>query len=336
MKNILYIGNKLSEKGKTETTIETLSKNLRLEGYSVFTCSNKQNKVWRLLDMLLAIFKFANKADYVLIDTYSTSNFYYAFVCSQLCRILKLKYIPILHGGNLPQRLKNNPTMSKLVFRNAHVNVAPSVYMQLEFETYGYSNLVYIPNVINLKNYPFKTRNFDAIKLLWVRSFSEIYNPFLAIEILKTLIAEGVSASLCMVGPDIDGSLFRTKKYAEELNVEVAFTGKLSKETWIEASKNFNVFINTTNFDNMPVSIIEAMALGLPIISTNVGGLPFLIKNNQDGILVNPKDANAFVKAIKYLQSNYEETNKMTLKAREKVADFNWEIVKKQWISIFQ
>ena len=90
MKNILYIGNHLSAKGKTETTIETLSKSLKLEGFRVIVSSSKNNKLFRLFDMLFAIVKYSKKADYVLIDTYSTSNFYYAFLCSQLCLVFHL------------------------------------------------------------------------------------------------------------------------------------------------------------------------------------------------------------------------------------------------------
>ncbi|WP_445731686.1 glycosyltransferase family 4 protein [Mariniflexile sp.] len=334
MKQLLYIGNHLSKAGKTETTIEILGKALRVEGFTVHTVSNKKNKVWRLLEMLFAILKFYKKADYVLMDTYSTSNFYYAYLCGQLCRFLKLKYIPILHGGNLPNRLRSSPRLSDSLFKNAHINVAPSLYMQSEFEKMGYSNLVYIPNFIEIKNYPFKKRRFETVKLLWVRSFSEIYNPLLAIKILKLLLDEGIPATLTMVGPDNDGSLLKAEKYAEGLGVEINFTGKLSKESWIELSKNHNIFINTTNFDNMPVSVIEAMALGLPIISTNMGGLPYLIENEKDGVLVKPNNAALFVEAIKKLQAHSDVANAMAFTARNKVANFDWEIVKKQWIRV--
>ena len=84
-------------------------------------------------------------------------------------------------------------------------------------------------------------------------------------------------ATLAMIGPDVDGSLTKVKDLARKKNLDVNFTGKLSKPEWINYSKDFNVFINTTNFDNTPVSVIEAMALGLPVVSTNVGGMPFLI-----------------------------------------------------------
>jgi glycosyltransferase involved in cell wall biosynthesis len=336
MKNLLYIGNNLSQNGKTETTIETLSEALRSEGFTVYAVSDIKNKAFRLLHMLQAILKYARKIDYVVIDTYSTSNFYFAYLSSQLCRLLNLKYIPILHGGNLPNRLENSPKLCKSIFKNAYKNVAPSAYMQHKFEKHGYSNLVNIPNSINLKNYHFKQRNYETVKLLWVRSFSEIYNPLLAIKILKLLLDEGIKVTLCMVGPDNDGSLLKAKEYAKELNVEVTFTGKLSKEAWIGLSQNYNMFINTTNFDNMPVSVIEAMALGLPIISTNVGGVPFLIENNQEGILVEPNNAGEFVIAMKKVQMDVESTHVMTLNARKRAENYDWELVKKQWIRVLR
>lgn len=336
MKNLLYIGNQLSQKGKTVTTIDTLSQFLRLEGHHVFTASKKRNKIFRLFDMLFHIIKYRNQVDYVLMDTYSTQNFYYAYLSSQLCRFLKIKYIPILHGGNLQNRLKNNRKLSSAIFNNAYKNVAPSEYLKSIFKEFGSLNVVCIPNTIELKNYPFKERILDKPKLLWVRSFSEIYNPLLAIKLLKALKDEKLDASLCMVGPDNDGTLEKAKTLANNLNVEVSFTGKLPKEVWLKQAENFNIFINTTNFDNMPVSIVEAMALGIPIVSTNVGGMPFLIEHEIDGVLVNPNSVNEFVNVIKKLLEEPKQVAKLTINARRKVEQFDWEFVKNQWGTVLQ
>ena len=139
-----------------------------------------------------------------------------------------------------------------------------------------------------------------------------------------------------MVGPDSDGSLQEAKKYADKLGVEVNFTGKLSKQEWIKLSEDYNIFVNTTNFDNMPVSVIEAMALGLPIISTNVGGMPFLIQNNINGVLVEPNSSKAFVESIKRLVGSKEETNKIINEARVSAEHLDWEVVKKQWIKVLK
>lgn len=334
MKNLLYIGNKLSDKGNTATTIDTLGKALAVEGYAVKTVSNKKNKFLRLLDMLLSILKNKNWADYVLIDTYSTQNFYYAYLTSKLCRLFKLKYIPILHGGNLPNRLMKSPKFSASIFKNAFINIAPSEYIKSNFESFGYHNIIIVPNAITIENYAFKQRNIKDVRLLWVRSFSKIYNPKLAVAILKAFQDRGEDASLTMVGPDNDGSLESTKAFAKSLNVKVNFTGKLSKQEWINRSLEHNIFINTTNFDNMPVSIIEAMALGLPIISTNVGGLPFLIAHRKDGVLVPPNNVDAFVNEILELKSNHQTIEFITTNARKKVEQYSWQVVKEKWHSI--
>lgn len=331
MKRILYIGNKLLKEGSTPTSIETLGEFLKKEGFLVRTASEKKNKVLRLWDMLFHVYKYRKETDIVLIDTYSTSNFYYAVCVARLSRLLKLKYIPILRGGNLPSRLQNHPRLSNAIFHHAYKNVSPSLYIKSEFEKRGYSNIVCIPNTIDIPSYPYKQRSYDTVNLLWVRSFSKIYNPLLAIKLLKALQDEGFKATLCMVGPEGDGSLQEAQDLAKALGVEVTFTGKLSKKSWIQRSENYNIFINTTNFDNMPVSVMEAMALGLPIISTNVGGMPFLIDNGNDGILVNPNDVDGFLTSIKWLVLHPEEANTMAQQARTKAEQFDWKIIKKKW-----
>lgn len=335
MKHLVYIGNKLAHKGNTTSTIDTLGRHFEDLGYKVTYASSKQHLVLRFIDMLWTVIKQRKTADYVLIDTYSTLNFYYALAVSQLCRVLGLKYILILHGGNLPNRLNSNSKLSRLLFKHSYINVSPSEYIKHHFETKGYSCKV-IPNSIAISQYEFKTRTIDDVKLLWVRSFSKIYNPTLAVDILATLKAKGYDATLCMVGPEKDGSLEQTKAYTKAKKLDVTFTGRLTKPEWISLSKDYNVFINTTNFDNMPVSVIEAMALGLPVISTNVGGLPFLIRHQKDGLLVPPNQVDGFVNAIEQLKQDCSFLDTMTKHARKKAESYDWEQVKAQWLSILK
>ncbi|AXG71334.1 D-inositol-3-phosphate glycosyltransferase [Kordia sp. SMS9] len=328
---IVYVGNIISGHGKTATTIETLGKLLQKEGFDVRLTSNKQHKILRLLDMLWTVFKHRKKLQYVLIDTYSTTNFLYAYYVSKLCIFLKIKYIPILHGGNLEERLKNSKAKSDVIFKNAHVNISPSLFLKTVFERYGYSNLKHIPNNVELKAYPFKERSTLGAKLLWVRSFAEIYHPQLAVEVLHGLKQHGIAASLCMVGPKKDNSFEKTQQLANELNVDVQFTGKLTKHEWIALSTEFDIFINTTNFDNTPVSLIEAMALGMPIVSTNVGGIPYLIQDGKEGILVNPNSKDDLIFAIETLINSPELVQQLIQNARKKAESFDWETVQKQW-----
>lgn len=336
MKNLLYIGNKLSKHGNTTTVIETLGASLENEGYNVIYASNKKNQIIRLLDMVLITLININKIDYVIIDTYSTFSFNYALLISQICRVFKKRYIPILHGGNLPNRLEKSKFLSQLIFNNSYKNVAPSHYLRNAFLSKGYDNIIHIPNAIELNEYAFLNREFQAPKLLWVRSFAKIYNPKMAIKVLAELRKEYSEAVLCMVGPDKENLLEECKTYAKSLNINVQFTGKLSKEEWVELSKEYNVFINTTHFDNTPVSVIEAMALGLPIVSTNVGGIPFLVNNNSSGLLVNDNDVEGMVNAIKLLFNEKELGNQLIINARKTIEKFDWNVVKYNWFEILK
>ncbi|MFD1064157.1 glycosyltransferase family 4 protein [Winogradskyella litorisediminis] len=335
MTNLLYIGNNINNAKSNLSSIQVLGKKLEAEGYHLRYASSYTNKLLRLFDMAWSCIKNAQWADAVLIDTYSTQNFYYALVCSQICRIFRVSYIPILHGGNLPERLKHNRKLSKLIFNHSHINVSPSKYLKFEFEQLGYSNIECIPNTIQIENYPVIMKNFDNIRLLWVRSFSEIYNPKMAIYVLKRLKENGCDAQLCMVGPDADGSLATAKQLAKKWQIDVTFTGKLDKKNWIRLSENYNLFINTTNFDNLPISVIEAMALGFPIVSTNVGGLPYLISDKIDGLLVDKNDIEAMTKAIISVVNSSKLAHQLSKHARETAEQYDWEQIKHKWFSVF-
>ena len=336
MKSILYIGNKLSKHGFSATSIETLGILLEKENFELIYASSKKNRFIRFSDMFFTTLFNARKVDYVLIDTYSTYNFWYAFVVSQICILFKKPYIPILRGGDLPNRLKSSPKFSKLIFCNSLYNVAPSTYLFNIFDNLNYPNLKLIPNTIEIGNYNFLKRNELAPKILWVRSLSVIYNPKMAIDVLAILKTSFLEAELCMVGQEKDVRIDELKEYADSLGVNVTFTGKLSKTDWIKLSENYDIFINTTHFDNTPVSLIEALALGLPVVTTNVGGIPYLVKDRETALLVNDSDSQAMANAISELIENHELAEKLALNGRKLVEHFDWQIVKNHWKEILK
>lgn len=336
MKKILYIGNKLSSHGNTQTSIETLGSFLESEGYKVFYASSKNNIFMRMLHMIFKTIKHSKEIDYVLIDTYSTLNFWYAVIISQLCRLFSMKYIAKLHGGDLPKRLENSKFLCNLVFKNAFVNIAPSDYLYKAFYDKGFTNIKYIPNTIEIEKYSFSNKEFDFPRLLWVRSFAKIYNPILAVKVLIKVKEKYPTATLCMIGPKKDDSYDEAIQFAKDNNVKVLITGKLSKEEWVDLSVNYNVFINTTHYDNTPVSVIEAMALGFPVVSTNVGGIPYLIENNKTGFLVNDNDLDGMVNSVENIFVEIDSTNLVISNALDAVKKFDWEIIKKEWIQLLK
>ncbi len=334
-KSILYIGNDLVKKTNYHTSMATFSVNIEKEGIRVYKYSNVSGKVLRLFHMCWGLLKYSGTCKYVLVDTFSSSAFYYAFVISQLARLLNKKYIPILRGGNLPHRISKSVFLSNAIFKYSFVNVAPSNYLKEAFEKKGY-NTIYVPNILEIDRYQFRKRRPLQPKLFWVRAFKHLYNPLLAIDVLELLQNEYPEAKLCMVGPAMDDSFELVQKEVKKRRLEksVELTGVLSKEDWHKKSENFDIFINTTNFDNTPVSVMEAMALGLLVVSTNVGGIPFLIEDGKDGILVEKENAQAMRVAILLLLNNNSED--IAVSARKKAESFAWKSVKKKWSELMK
>jgi len=327
---ILYLGNILSHLGKSVSVIEILGPRLA-EFDQVIIASRKANKLFRLLDMFMHVIRY-REARILLIDCYSSTAFWYVVLISRLAVWLRIPYVPILHGGDLPARLRSSPRLSHFVFSNSQVNISPSIFLKEHFTNAGFET-IFIPNFIEIEEYHYLERIRIKPKIFWVRAFHKIYNPLLAIDILKALSVKYPDVCLCMVGTDKDGSMdeVRMKAQMEGIANRLEITGYLTKEQWRRKSEHYDIFINTTNFDNMPVSVIEAMALGLPIVSTNAGGLPYLIHHQEDGLLVNIGDVQGFTDAIDKLVSQPEVASKLSGNARLKVERFDWQVVKNQW-----
>jgi len=158
----------------------------------------------------------------------------------------------------------------------------------------------------------------------------------MASDVLENQLQNFSDAELCMVGPDKDGSMEEFRKYIILKGIEnkVKITGKLSKEDWIALSENYDFFLNTTNVDNTPISVIEAMALGLIVISTNVGGIPYLLEHKKDAYLVESQNAEQMTNSVLELMHNSELASQLMQNARKKAESFRWEKVKRNWIEL--
>lgn len=236
----------------------------------------------------------------IIIDVFSTNAFWFAFINNELAKILNIPTILVLHGGNLPFRFKVSPNLSRRLLFNAKSIVSPSNYLKSHAENILGKNVTVINNPIIFNEYPFYQKEYESIHLLWVRSFHQIYRPEMAIEVCRLLKTSWPKLKITMIGPDKDGSLLKVQKLADDYKIssQLHLKGYMSKSDWIMESKNANIFINTTSVDNTPVSIVEALALGLPVVSTNVGGIPYLLQHNETALLIDDGDVIAMVSAI--------------------------------------
>ena len=330
---ILIVDNCLSSITGVRAVAEDLAEHLSVRGWPVLLTSCKAGRVRRFLDMLLSVWKWREKYDIANVVVYSGFAFGWAEAVCFLLRRLGKPYVLTLQGGGLPRFADKWPRRVSRLLRSAAAVTTPSRYLLEQLSTYR-KGMLLIPNPVNLDNYRFQLRQRPSPRIVWLRAFHTIYNPSLAPRVLSLLVSEFPDIRLTMIGPDKgDGSEETTRAMARRLKIEdrVDFTGAVPKPEVPERLNQGDIFLNTTNVDNMPVSMLEAMACGLCVVTTNVGGIPYLVNHQQDALLVPPDDAEAMASAVRRILTEPELAVSLSERGRLKTEQLDWAVVIKQW-----
>jgi glycosyltransferase involved in cell wall biosynthesis len=314
-----------------------LADRMPAERWTVLTTSAKSGRVPFLTDMLATLWRLRSSYAVASVAVFSGPAFMWAEAAASLLRALGKPYVLQLHGGGLPDFARREPNRVRGLLTAAAAVSAPSHYLQETMRQFR-GDIRLLPNAIDLHSYALRVRTNPAPHLVWLRAFHAIYNPSLALKVLAELARERPESRLTMVGPDKgDGSLQAFKREAVELKLDarVEYVGLVPKTdvpTWLNRG---DIFLNTTSIDNTPVSVIEAMACGLCVVSTNVGGIPYLLEHDGDALLVPPDDPKSMAAAVKRILTEPGLAEKLSLNARRKVDAFDWKVVLPQWEALF-
>lgn len=307
-------------------------------GAQVFVTSSCRSRLLRLADMLLTAWRRRHEYDVAMVTVFSGHAFLYAEAIAWLLARLGKPYVLALHGGDLPTFSRRHAVRARRLLSRAGAVVCPSGYLY-EALKHLRPDLLLIPNAIDLSRYDFGSRGVGARRLVWLRAFHHIYNPMMAPAVLAKVLETFPQARLTMVGPDKgDGSYQATRQAAADLGVldRIQFTGPIPKDSVPQVIGEHDIFLNTTNVDNTPVSLIEALACGLPVVSTNVGGIPYLVEHGQTALLVPPNDVEAMAAAITRLMAEPDLAAQLRTKGRKLAESFDWDVVFPQWQRLLQ
>jgi glycosyltransferase involved in cell wall biosynthesis len=327
--NLLLAGNHLSSHGGSRGPIEDLAERLAKQGYSCLCVSRYRNGLIRGADLLSATVIHRSRYDIGFVDLYSGRAFLWGEAISTALQLLGRPFVVTLHGGGLPEFARTRGDRVRRCLARASAVTAPSRYLLEQMSPYR-SDIRLLPNPIDLSTHPFRHRDKAALRLVWVRAFHKIYNPQMAARAMALL----PDADLTMIGGDRgDGSLRDTVAIADKLGVadRMRFTGAVKRDQVSSYLQSADIFVNTTNYDNTPVSVIEAMACGLCVVSTSAGGVGYLIEDGVDGLLVRPDDAKSMAEAVRAVSEDPGLAARLSRNARAKVEKFDWTYVLPQW-----
>ncbi len=311
---------------------EELGRRLAAAGRSILTVSHRTSRAGRFVDILLAVWRWRRRYDVACVSVFSGLAFRWAEAACLLLRGLGKPVVLVLHGGNLPAFARAQGGRVRRLLEAAAAVTAPSRFLLEEMRPYR-PDLQLIPNALAASAFGFRLRDRPAPRLIWVRAFHAVYNPDLAARVVAELAHDFPSVRLTMIGRDKDGSLGGVRRVAAELGVaeRIELPGAVPNADVPARLDQADVFLNTTNVDNTPVSVLEAQAAGLCVVSTNVGGLPFLLEDGKDALLVPPDDAAAMAGAVRRVLEEPGLAALLSHNARRKAETFDWSEVLPAW-----
>ncbi len=335
-RSVLFIGNYLSRNRGTRAVTEDLSLRLESLGWRVIRASGKANKVLRMADMLITIWRRRADYDVAVVDVYSGQAFRFAEFSAALLTALGKPFVLLLHGGRLPEFALSHQRRVRRLLARATAVVSPSRYL-LERMRNLRPDAQLIPNPISLEQCRYVPRHRVAPKLAWLRAYHHVYNLPMAIQVVERLLHQFPEIRLTAIGPDKgDGTLAEVQAQVALRNLaeHVRLQGAVDKEQVPGCLNQGDIFLNTTNIDNTPVSVLEAMACGLCVVSTDVGGIPYLLEDGVDSLLVPRGDAAACAAAVERLLKDDALAARLSAAARRKAEAFDWQRVLPQWQSL--
>lgn len=220
------------------------------------------------------------------------------------------------------------------LLRLAHVIAVPSDYLVDVFAKFGL-RATSVPNFLDLDALPFRKRTTLRPKFLSNRNFEAHYNVADILRAFHRIQQVHPEASLDVVG---DGPL-RDELHALAASLDlrnVQFAGAVKPERMVGFYDANDVYLNTPLIDNMPNSVIEAFATGIPVVSSDAGGIPYIVRSGENGVLVPAGSFEALASAALDVLANPDAALQRTDCARtDATTRYCWPAVRMGWRAVY-
>jgi len=333
----LILGPHVSGHGDSVKVCEELAERLRAAGWPIRTASHRKGGLARTIDAVASALAWRRRYDVAQVDVFSGRAFLWSEAVCLALQAAKKPFVLTLHGGGLPAFAERHPARVARLLSSARAVTAPSAYLQQALGSVQ-RPIELLPNAIDLGRCRFVERPHPRPRLIWLRAFHDLYNSVLAVETLAALRPDFPETTLRMIGPDRgDGELGRCREAVRRLALDeaVRFDGPAPKPETPRRLELGDIFLNTSSVDNTPVSVIEAMACGLPIVSTRVGGIPALLDDGQDALLT-PADPRAMAAAVRRILTEPGLALHLSQNARRKAEQLGWDAVLPRWQALLE
>lgn len=282
----------------------------------------------RLLPYLLRLWRTAGRVD--VMHVMANSGWAWHLFAAPAVWIGRLRGTPVVvnyRGGEAETFLAAQSRLVLPTLRKAAAVVVPSGFLEAVFRRYEVPTVV-VRNIIDLARFQANTPRTDGPHIIVTRNLEPIYDVATAIRAFAIVAEKYPSARLTVAG--VGPQRVELERLCDDCGVcsRVNFCGQVDNHDIPALYQSADMLFNASLVDNMPISLLEAMASGIPIVSTRAGGIPYLVEDGKTALLVPLRDHTAMAQAALSLLDDRAQVLRMRGAGLAAVKDFTWDKVR--------
>ena len=294
--------------------------------------------LFRLLPFIWQLWRGIGRADVVHI--FANSGWSWHLIAAPALAIARWRGVGAIvnyRGGHADAFFGAAPPGVLHALASARLRVTPSAYLLRVFARHGLEAEI-IPNIVDLSRFRYAPRREfgSAPHLIVTRNLEDIYDIPTALRAFAKVRQAFADARLTVAGTGPQRVVLERMAAALNLTGCVDFCGRIDNQQIPALYASADGMFNPSTVDNMPISLLEAMACGVPFVSTDAGGIPDLVDSGRTGWLVPVGDDTAMAERMIALLNNPTERLRMCEAARQHVAAFAWPEVRDQWLRAYR
>jgi glycosyltransferase involved in cell wall biosynthesis len=268
----------------------------------------------------------------VHIHAASYWGFMPVLIAAPLARLAGRRVIVTYHGSRAERFLGQYGWLVRRALRSAHTVVVLSEWTQKMFSRLGIPTTV-VPILVDTERFAYRERKTFPPIILWAKGLSRRTNPAMAIRACARVQREMPEVRLHLAG---DGPLLpEARRLAKEIGARVEFLGNVPFAEIHRLYEAAGVFWNTSYADNMPDNVLEASACGLPVIATRVAGVPLIVQDEENALLVEPDDDEALAQKTLLVLRDAALAARLGRAARQNAERFGWPKARERLAAIY-
>lgn len=293
---------------------------------------------FRLIPYLTALWRAAGRNQ--LFHIFANSGWAWHLFAAPAVAIAQFRGIPVIvnyRGGNADPFLASAPRYVSRMLRGVAAVVTPSGFLRDVFAKYGIPATI-IANIIDLTRFKQRETGFGdrPPHLIVARNFEDIYDIPTAIRAFAGVCKRFPNARLTLAGTGPEREA--CERLATELGIRerIHFAGRIDNDRIPELYADADIAINPSTVDNMPISILEAYASGVPVVTTDVGGIPYIAEHEKTALLVPARAPEAMADAILRLLDTPSLAESLIANGLREAKSYAWPVVREHWTGLYR